>query len=257
MPGEAAIHHESARPRGRAEGEAGGVTVDGKALADQLDKLAIIELVRLERFWRDQGEWDKLAAAYTEDSYVRTTWFEGTGTEFAEASREMAEERGRASKHHITPTVVRINGDRALVESLGEIHNRSELDGVEVDTIQYCRFFSRVVRTQGGWRLATFEGIYHKDVMAPVHPGDEVPLEREELGRLRAPFRIWAYMLSRRGYEVSQDDIVADDRPDLLASFYAAAERWLTDGPPGPPPASTPGAGGPTANTPRARPRPG
>ena len=204
------------------------MTVDYKMLAGQLDKLAIIELVRLERFWRDQGDWDRLAGAYTDDSYVRTTWFEGTGKEFAEASREMAEERGRASKHLITPTVVRINGDRALVESLGEIHNRSDLDGVEVDTIQYCRFFSRVVRTPDGWRLASFEGIYQKDVMLPVHPGDHVPLARDELDQLRAPYRIWAYMLSRRGYQINQDDIVADDRPDLLAEFYADAERWLT-----------------------------
>lgn len=200
-------------------------------LAERLDKLAIEELVRMERFWRDQGEWAKLAAAYVPDSRVRTTWFEGTGAEFAEASREMAEQRGRASKHLVTPTEIRVNGDRALVESLGEIHNRGEIDGVGVDTIQYCRFFCRVVRTGDGWRLKAFEALYQKDVMTPVVPGETIPLDVDELRSLRPAYRIWAYMLTRKGYDVPQDDeIVSEDRPDLVAKFYAAAEHWLATG---------------------------
>ena len=41
------------------------------------DRRAIEQLLRLERWWRDQGERDKLAEAYVEDSHVRTTWFTG------------------------------------------------------------------------------------------------------------------------------------------------------------------------------------
>ncbi len=189
---------------------------------------AISELLRLERFWRDRAEWDRLAACYVEDSLVRTTWFHGTGKAFAEASRDMAE-RGRLSTHLITPTWIRINGDRALAESLMEIHNRSTLEGVEVDTIMYGRFFSRVARTAQGWRLASFDGIYHKDVIAPVNPADKLPIDWAELRRYRASYRIWAYMISRRGYEVTQDEL-GDDRPEALQEFYRAAERWLETG---------------------------
>jgi len=196
--------------------------------AEFLDKQAIAELVRLERFWRDRGEWDKLAACHTEDSRVRTTWFEGTGREFAAASREMAE-KGRMSTHLITPTHIRINGDRALVESLMEIHNRSELEGVEVDTIMYGRFFSRVRRTADGWRLASFDGIYHKDVIAPADPARTVPIDWSALKRYRPSYRIWAYMMSRRGYRVTNEEL-GDDRPDLLSAFYQAAEHWLETG---------------------------
>jgi len=195
------------------------------------DKLAIAELVRMERWWRDQGDWGRLGDSYVEDSRVRTTWFAGTGREFAEASREMAERRSRHSKHLITPTEIRVNGDRALVESLGEIHNRDELDGVSIDTVQYCRFFSRVIRTSAGWRLASFEAIYQKDTMAPVFPGEHIPVDRLEWDRLRPAYRVWAYMLTRKGYDVPQDDrIVAQDRPDLVAAFYKDAERWLESG---------------------------
>lgn len=198
------------------------------AATEYIDKLAIAELVRLERFWRDRGEWDKLAECHTADSRVKTTWFEGTGKEFAEASREMAE-KGRLSTHLITPTHIRVNGDRALVESLMEIHNRSEIEGVEVDSIMYGRFFSRVRRTPAGWRLASFDGIYHKDVITPVNPAQALPIDWTELKRFRPSYRIWAYMMSRRGYRVTHDEL-GDDRPDLLMAFYRAAEHWLETG---------------------------
>ncbi len=46
---------------------------------------------------RDQREWGKLADCYVEDLQVCTTWFLGTGREFAAASQEMFEKRGRAA----------------------------------------------------------------------------------------------------------------------------------------------------------------
>jgi SnoaL-like domain len=189
------------------------------------DRQAIADLVRLERFHRDRRRWDELAEDYIEDSRVKTTWFEGTGREFAAASREMAE-RGRESVHLIAPSEIRVNGDRALCESNAQIVNRSVLHDVEVDMVQYCRFFSRVVRTPDGWRLASFDGIYHKDTIAPVNPGDTVPIDWDALRDLRPCYRIWAYAISLKGYEIGQDEL-GDDRPDLLEPFYAAAERWL------------------------------
>jgi hypothetical protein len=60
--------------------------------------------VRLGRFYRDRGALDELAGCYTEDSRIKTTWFEGNGAEFAAASRGLAE-RGRHSSHLITPAL--------------------------------------------------------------------------------------------------------------------------------------------------------
>ena len=195
----------------------------------EADRAAIANLVRMERFHRDRRRWDELAEDYVEDSRVKTTWFEGTGREFAEASREMAEQRGRESIHLITPTDIRIVGDRALCESHAQIHNRSVINGVEVDMTQFCRFFSRVVRTEKGWRLKTFDGIYHKDTIVPVNPNEKVPIDWEELRHLRQSYRIWAYAIGLKGYEIGQDEL-GDDRPEQLAAFYAEAERWLLEG---------------------------
>jgi hypothetical protein len=200
--------------------------MDEHHLQRLLDREQIIELIRLERYLRDHARWEELADCYAEDSRVKTTWFEGTGREFARASQEMAEQRGRQSRHLITPTYIRIAGDRALVDSYGEIHNRSMLEGVEVDTLQYCRFFSRVRRTAAGWRLVSFDGIYGKDQIWPVDPSQSLPLTFSQLDGLRPSYRIWAYMLSLKGYEIGPDEL-GDDRPDLLEAFSAAAEAWL------------------------------
>ena len=189
------------------------------------DRQAIAELVRMERFHRDRRRWDELAEDYIEDSRVKTTWFEGSGREFAAASRDMAA-RGRESIHLIWPTEIRVNGDRALCESNAQILNRSVVHDVEVDMVQFCRFFSRVVRTPDGWRLKSFDGIYHKDTIVPVDPAETVPLDWDRLRALRPSYRIWAYTISLKGYEIGQDEL-GDDRPDLLEPFYAAAERWL------------------------------
>jgi hypothetical protein len=193
------------------------------------DEAAILRLIRLERFLRDQGDWDGTADCYTEDSTVVTTWFNGTGRDFAEASRAMAA-AGRHSKHMIWPANLQINGDRALAESPAAIVNRSTIDGIEVDMVQWCRFHSRVVRTAAGWRLASFEGIYQKDEIRPVWPEDRLAAEwSAEIRPLRASYRIWAWAMLRRDYQVS-DELLGDDRPDLLQRFYAEQEKWLAGG---------------------------
>jgi hypothetical protein len=192
------------------------------------DREAISEIIRLERYLRDHRRWDELADCYTADSHVRTTWFDGTGPEFVAASKFMAEQRGRESRHLITPTYIQVHGDRALCDSYGEIHNRSVIEAVEVDSIMYCRFFSRLVRTERGWRLASFDGIYKKDQIWPVDPSQTLPFDYGELLGFRPSYRVWAYMLRRTGYEVGMEEL-GDDRADLLEPFFAAAQAWLEE----------------------------
>lgn len=207
-----------------------GFDASAAELALALDKLQIFELVRLERLWRDLGEWDKLAEAYTDDGVIRTAWFHGNAKEFAEGSKVMAD-RGRHSKHPIWPVYARVNGDRALVESRAEIQNRSEIGGLAVDTTQYVRFCSRVCRTPAGWRLGSFEGIYEKGTIAPVNPADVVPIDWAEVtaATLRTSYQLHAWALARRGYSVG-DDLLGDDRPQQVRDFYAAEDAWLLGG---------------------------
>ena len=197
---------------------------DQSALAD---KIAITELIGLERLWRDLGEWDNVSAAYTDDAVIKTSWFEGSPAEFAAKSKEMAD-RGRHGKHPLVPVYVLIHGDRALVESRSEIQNRLPVDGVLVDMVQFVRFVSRVRRTPAGWRLVSFEGVYEKGTIAAVDPAQPVPLIWSDVERVssRASYQLHAWGMSLRGYAIP-DDLLGDDRPEALAEFYAAQTRWL------------------------------
>jgi hypothetical protein len=52
-----------------------------------IDRTEIFDLVRYERFCRDQRDWKGLIDSFVPNSRVRTTWFDGPVEEFADASR--------------------------------------------------------------------------------------------------------------------------------------------------------------------------
>lgn len=197
---------------------------DSEAVAD---KIAIVELIQLERLWRDIGEWDKVAAAYTEDAIIKTSWFEGPPGEFASRSKEMAV-NGRHGKHPMVPLYVAVDGERALVESRAEIQNRVPVNGVWVDLVQFVRFVSRVRRTAAGWRLVSFEGIFEKGTVAAVNPAEVVPIDWAEVEGTgsRPSYQLHAWGMKLRGYDIPTD-LLGDDRPDERDAFYAAELEWL------------------------------
>lgn len=195
-----------------------------------VDHVEIDGLVRRERHSRDASDWVKLTDCYLADAKIRTTWFAGTPAEFvAHASDLVRKGGGRASKHVLLPTRIRVHGDRAVVESHGEIHNRDWLGGIEIDTIQYVQFVSKVVRTAQGWRLASFEGIYERDTIQAVIPGAVIPIEATDLSAYRDPYKFLAYRLGIKGLNVPQgDEILALDRPEQVGAFRMALTVWLT-----------------------------
>jgi hypothetical protein len=204
----------------------------GERLQRLLDRDEIFDLIRRERHYRDVKNWPGLLGSFVPGAPVRTTWFEGTVEEFAEASRKKMSATGAAAsapKHWIFPTVLDITGDRALAESPAAIFDRLTFDNVEFDTFQYCRFVSRVVRTANGWRLASFEGIYQRDHMRSVNPAEPLPVDWKLVSTLRPSYRFLAYTQLRRGYSVNPE-LLGDDRPDLLEAFYAQERRWLETG---------------------------
>lgn len=198
-----------------------------EALRELTDKLEIMELVGSERLWRDTGQWDKLAKAYTDDARVKTTWFDGTAKEFLANSRGRSQLVGEM-KHPIVPIYVQIVGDRALVESRAQIQNRSQIKSVWLDLTQHVRFVSRVRRTPDSWRLESLEGIYEKGTVSPVNPDERLPFEWSEVESAvdRPSYQLWAWLMGYRGHKVDAD-LLGDDRPDELRAFYTAEEQWL------------------------------
>lgn len=193
----------------------------------------LFSLVKQERLARDRGDWATMAALYWPDSTVRVTWFTGTGEEFIEMSK--ARGRGDNGMHTINPVRCQRSGDRAVVESPGQILIRPHIDGVEVDLTAWCRFIARLERRDGEWRLTLFDSIYVKDRVDPVDPAAHLVLDQARLAQARPSYRHLTYLNRQGGYTVP-DDLPGVDRPDELDSYYEAHKQWVDAQP------DTPGA---------------
>ncbi|UJQ94712.1 nuclear transport factor 2 family protein [Mariluticola halotolerans] len=194
-------------------------------LAAMLDREEICDLVRKERFARDQGHWEIMAACFHPDAHIRTSWFNGNGVDYIPATQEMLK-RVPGSKHWVFPGLVQVNGDKALVESPGLIFNRIELEGVEVDYQIFCRYQSRVERRDDVWRLLTFEVIFERDVMRALDPSKDLPIDWNLLAKYRPTYRFLAYLQDRRGFDLSHE-LLGDDRPEALRRFHEGESSWL------------------------------
>ncbi|KAL7420439.1 hypothetical protein Q5752_004389 [Cryptotrichosporon argae] len=198
------------------------------ALPDDATERELFAIVRRERLARDTGDFDTLASLHWPDSVVRVTWFEGLIGEFIDVSRD-AHQRGRGrGLHVIKPIRADVAGDRALVESQGEIHIRPMISGTQCDVVSWCRFFSRLERRDGVWRMITFDSIYCKDRIDTVLPDAAASfhLDQARLDAGRASYRHLRYLNLGAGFTVP-DNLPGDDKPELVAEFYKEASAWL------------------------------
>jgi hypothetical protein len=204
-------------------------STDDVRLQDHLDCQMLFDLVRRERFARDQQRFDVMAACFHRDAYVRTSWYDGIGGDaYVEASRKWMSNTGN-SKHWVFPAFAKVQGNRATVESPAMIFNRAKLEDVEIDFQVFCRFFSRAVREDDEWKLSSFHVLFERDVMAPVFSSDQLPVDRTLLDTMRPTYKFLTYIQRSRGIQVNQE-LLGDDRPDELAAFHVGEDRWLSSG---------------------------
>lgn len=202
------------------------MSVNEVKLGTQLDKLAIAELAQAERAARDERDWDRLFDSYHRDSRVYISWFEGTATEFVEASRQMTAQPGGGSIHQLGVTLVTLNGDRALADTGCAILMRRNFEGVECDVTAYCRHRSRVERRDGVWRLLTLVGVYQKDTLVPAVPGEIPQLDLDRLHSFRPSYRYLSYYRAQMGHRPHMDR-PGVDRPELIERLVREDESWL------------------------------
>jgi hypothetical protein len=191
-----------------------------------LDEWELFKLVKAERLARDAGRWEQLQACYwPNESRVRVTWFDGSSEEFIERSRAQLA-RGSRGMHSSIPAKATIEGDRALVESVGGIKVRAELHGVEADIDHWCRFLVRAERRAGQWRICQFDGIYGKDRLCAVRPDQSIPIDWSLAEPLRDSYRWLAYLNVAKGYPY-EELLPGVDRPDLVAEFESESDAWV------------------------------
>jgi len=191
-----------------------------------LDREELFDLVKRERFARDQGRFDVMRDCFTDDAYVRTSWYDGHGGQaYVDATMKLMG-RSRRGKHWVFPAFAKINGDRATVESPAKIFGRATLHDVEVDYHVYSRFFSRAVKQNGNWKLKTFHVLWERDELRPAVLGETVPLDKTLLASMRPAYRYIGYIQTMRGVKVNQN-LLGDDRLEELEAFHAGEDAWL------------------------------
>ena len=197
-------------------------------MPDLQDQLAISALMQDWALARDTGDWDALRATAHPGAAMTTTWFDGRFEDFVE-SCETSFGRGSRSQHFLGGTVAEIKGARAIAQTRMSINVRSRLDGVEVDAVCLGRFFDRVERREGAWRIAKRSVIYEKDRIDPVDPGAAISLDPALLGRFPEGYRHLAYLQTRVGYQVKPD--MPGIEGAELDALYARGARWLNGKP--------------------------
>jgi hypothetical protein len=185
---------------------------------------ALTQLVLRERQGRDRGWWTQMRECFAHDATIRLSWFEGTADEFIAGSQAMAA-RGDQASHRLSPPVVHVMGDRAVVELPMIVEFRTVIDGVEADLASMGRLLYRAASRDDRWRIVRMDAIYQRDTLAPSIPGTPLHVSAEDLAGFRPAYRLLAYHLSRRGYTIGSD-LYGDDRRDEVEELYRATFAW-------------------------------
>ena len=198
-------------------------------IEEMLRDYEVREVRRRWAFARDHGEWETMRACFHPDATVSVSWFDGPIATFLE--RTIAMSTGRRpeerSKHFIGNARSWAKGDRAILETDAMVLGRNFFaEGQLFDFTYYLRFFDRLEKRQGTWRILSMTAIYDKDRIDPVIPGSVPPshfagvkLEGEEsaIG--------WARWMNERRIRPMPPVVLGGSEGER--KLRAAAEAWL------------------------------
>ena len=186
---------------------------------------AVAQVVLRERQGRDRGWWEQMKECFAPDSLVSLSWIHDTGAAFVARSKALFA-TGERPVHRLSPPVVDIDGNRAVVEVSAEIQLRKVFAGVEADLTSYTRLLYQLERSDADWKIKIFNCIYERDTLVPVVPGTTLHLDTDRLGQFREPYRYLGYTLSLSGQTV-RENLYGDDKPDQVEALYAQAFAWM------------------------------
>ena len=201
--------------------------------SEQLDRLAIAEIILRERTARDSAFWEEMASYYHPESEIEVSWFKGSGAEFCqrtrvqyEASAKRPDGMDRMNFHEMGAAVVNVNNDRAIAETACTLHSFFPLDGVACKNTAFVRLMWRAQRLNGRWLIAGLRCMYIRDLMTACNPNQKPAIDEAELKRYRAAYRFMSYHLSRLGLD-PKDNLPGADRPETVVALRQAERAWL------------------------------
>ncbi len=202
----------------------------------QLDRLAIAEVMVRERRARDTGLFAEMASYYHPDSAIEVSWFKGSGKDFVEQTEKQAlavknrsDHADNSGFHGMGATVTHVKNDRAIAEADCTLHNFFLLDGIACKYTGYVRLPWRFLRVDDTWKIAGARCVYLHDLITPCNPSAIPVLNQTELSAYRASYRYLSYHLVRAGLK-PQDDLPGEDLPETVTHLKNAEWEWLEQG---------------------------
>ncbi len=195
-----------------------------RRVLEAVDVSDITQLILTERESRDFGHWRTMRNCFHADALIRISWITGNADQFVDGSKDMAE-RGVRAKHRLGPVRVQLGGDRAVASLNGIIDIPVQIGAIDAQLSSHARFLYRAERRDGRWRLSGFDGIYRRDELAPVVPGETIHIDAAELTIFRPSYRLLSWVLSRNGYLVN-GDLPGEDQPARVAALEEELFGW-------------------------------
>jgi hypothetical protein len=186
------------------------------------DKSACAELIQAWGLYRDQRRWPELISTFHPDGIIAVSWFRGPFAEFVEHCK-----RGGMSKHLISPSLVRVAGERAVAETNIVILVRQAIDGLAIDMTSRARFLDRLERRQGEWKVLERAAIYEQDRLDPVVPSEAFArmMQGIDAAKYPEPYRYMAVRLASAGRPLAEP--VHHDGSPATQALYAGYDEWL------------------------------
>ena len=195
-----------------------------KHILEAADVSTITQLILLERESRDQQRWKTMRECFHDDALIRISWITGNADEFVNGSIDMAK-RGVLARHRLGPVLVRLGGERAVATLGGAIDIPVNLGGIDAQLSSYARFFYKVERREGLWKLSGFDATYIRDELVPIIPGQLLRVSPDELASFRRSYQMLSYVLTHSGYRVNSD-LPGEDRPETVRALETELFSW-------------------------------
>lgn len=184
----------------------------------------ITQLILRERESRDLARWKEMRECFHDDALIRISWITGNADEFVEGSIDMAR-RGVLAKHRLGPVLVRVHRDRAVATLSGAIDIPVKIGEVDAQLSSYARFMYPAERRAQRWKLSGFNGVYIRDELAAVVPGQLLHVDPEGLKGFRMSYQMLSYVLTLSGYRVNSA-LPGDDRPETVRALESELFGW-------------------------------
>jgi SnoaL-like domain len=202
------------------------------SVTNQADKIACAELIQNWGVFRDQGKWIELRGTFTPDGHISVSWFRGPFEQFVERCRASFGAGNSWSRHHLFTPVIKLAGDRAVVETSVIIRVRQPFSGIAVDLTSCSRFLDRVERHASGWLIAERVAIYERDRLDPVEPSaafDEL-FKAANTAQYPEQYRYMAFRLAHaQGRSLAP--VIYRDGGAETADLYGRFSDWLAGKP--------------------------